>query len=189
MEIGFWTAGGNLIGGRRPLIPREGFVDVPEHTNRITVSTDPTVPQVWLLSVDGRREECAWDSGDWPVCPNGVRVLVVAEYSDGRILTRTFCPDHGQRWAEGLTLHVAVHDMRYREDVTSPAPSGARPIAPGALGHGQVVLYRGVPYRVVKATHRTDGSIRMKGCEQFSTGEGEPEWIELGKPNRLFVIG
>jgi hypothetical protein len=120
MEIRFWSDDGQPAGltGHRPLIPREGFIDVPEGTNRITV-TGGTGPQVWLLSLDGRREECAWNSGDWPECEAEVRVLVVAEYSDGRILTRTFCPDHGQEWAEGLTLHAAVHDMRYREDVPS----------------------------------------------------------------------
>lgn len=123
MDIRFWSDDGQPAGlvGIHPISPRAGFVDVPEGTSRITLTFDSTVPQVWLLSVDGRREYCAHDDGA-PArpCTAPARVLVVAEYSDGRVLTRMFCVDHGQDWAEevfGRTVEVAVHDMRYREDV------------------------------------------------------------------------
>jgi hypothetical protein len=189
MDIRFWSDDSHPDGliGTRTIIPREGPVDVPEGTHRITLTATVGDPQVWLLSVDGRREECAWDSGDWPVCPNGVRVLVVAEYSDGRVLTRTFCPDHGQTWAEGLTLHVAVHDMRYREDVPE-VPSRTHPIHPGAVGYGTVLIHDGRKLRVVRYTHHTDGSLTVWAHEQFTSGgEGPQERIHLGKPEHLYV--
>ena len=193
MDLGFWSRGGQLIGRHPNLTPRAGFVDVPEHTARLSVLAEASAPQVWLLSVDGRREECAWDSGDWPTCEAGVRVLAVAEYSDGRVLTRTFCVDHGQTWAEGLTLHAAVHDMRYREDVPAPPEPGhvtrSHAINPGAVGHNTVLLLDGRRLRVQRYIHKTTGELHVWAHEQFTAGgEGPEEHIDLGKPEHLYVI-
>jgi hypothetical protein len=119
MEVSFWTRRGDVI-ERKPFTPAAGFVKAPDGTDRVTVYTDPTSPQVWLLSVDGRREYCAWtEAAAWDHDHDGVRVLVVAEYSDGRVMARTFCAEHAQQWAEELTPHFAIHDMRYPTDIPS----------------------------------------------------------------------
>jgi hypothetical protein len=186
MEIVFWDRTGRVI-DRRLISPAAGFVEVPGPAHRLTLTPGAGgQPQVWLLSVDGAREECAWDSGDWPVCDQPVRVQVIAE-NDGRVLTRTFCGDHGQVWVEGLTAQPTVHDLREVADIPE-VPSRVRAIPPGAVGYGTVLILDGLAYRVVKYIHKTDGSLSVRAHEQFTGGgEGPAEWHHLGRRARLFI--
>jgi hypothetical protein len=186
MELVWFGTDGRVI-DRRLISPRAGFMEVPGPAHRVTLTTGAGgQPQVWLLSVDGRREECAWDSGARPTCPAPVTVVVVAEYADGRLLDRRFCGPHADRWAEGLTGHPTIHDLR-----VPPEPGQVTTVIAiprGAVGHNTILILGGRRLRVQRYIHKTNGDLHVWVHEQFTAGgEGPEEHLDLGQVEHLYV--
>jgi hypothetical protein len=126
VDIGLYDGGGMPL-RERSWTPRDGVVIVPAGTAQLALRLyDPGEQLTWLLSVNGRRETCDYDIGDWQACLREVRVLLVAEIS-GRVLQRLLCGPHAQQLVAGMGVRSGVlHDLRRPEDIPEwrEAPGG-----------------------------------------------------------------